>query len=307
MVQESAKNNEKLWAVILPEGFESEGVNEFKWKKLEPLAWFDRFFLFKGEPKPIAWAQVTWKNVERLPIASIGDGVKKIKPIAKKWVLFPTQNRRRSTLIFEQLRAWKEPIIHFPEPFPASEAGAFTMLEENEILYCKDFDRPHPLGLMPFEEDKIGSPSRAYLKLWEAFTVLKEMPEKKELCVDLGSSPGGWTWVLAELGARTISVDKALLDPKVASRPEVEYRKGDAFSIEPGELGKVDWLFSDVICYPHKLLEFLQPWIERKAAKHFICTIKFQGKANPAVIEKFEALGKVMHLHHNKHELTWIR
>jgi integrase len=47
-------------------------------------------------------------------------------------------------------------------------------------------------------------PSRAYLKLWELFTLIGEHPRPGELCLDLGSSPGGWTWVLQRLGARVV-------------------------------------------------------------------------------------------------------
>jgi hypothetical protein len=48
------------------------------------------------------------------------------------------------------------------------------------------------------------------------FTLICERPQPSEFCVDLGSSPGGWTWVLQKLGARVLSVDKAALDPSVA-------------------------------------------------------------------------------------------
>ena len=71
-------------------------------------------------------------------------------------------------------------------------------------------------------------PNRAYLKLWEALTLAANMPDGRmprpgELCLDLGSSPGGWSWVLQKLGARVISVDKAPLDPadRIAARHRV--------------------------------------------------------------------------------------
>jgi Predicted SAM-dependent methyltransferase len=60
--------------------------------------------------------------------------------------------------------------------------------------------------------------------------------------------------VLAKLGARVIAVDKAPLDPAVAALPGVEIRQASAFALDPAEIGPVDWLFSDVICYPARLL-----------------------------------------------------
>jgi 23S rRNA (cytidine2498-2'-O)-methyltransferase len=39
-----------------------------------------------------------------------------------------------------------------------------------------------------------------------------------------------------------------------------------------------------------------------------VCTLKFQGATDHAVQAAFAALpGKLVHLHHNKHELTWIK
>ena len=61
-------------------------------------------------------------------------------------------------------------------------------------------------------------PSRAYLKLWEAFTVLGIRPAPGDFCIDLGASPGGWTWVLQSLGARVLSIDKGSVEQDVDLR-----------------------------------------------------------------------------------------
>jgi 23S rRNA (cytidine2498-2'-O)-methyltransferase len=40
-----------------------------------------------------------------------------------------------------------------------------------------------------------------------------------------------------------------------------------------------------------------------------VCTIKFQGATDHATVRRFAAFpgAQLMHLYHNKHELTWIR
>src|SRR5690606_4355297 len=135
-----------------------------------------------------------------------------------------------------------------------------------------------------FVEDADGPPSRAYLKLWEAFTRLGVRPAPGERCLDLGASPGGWTWVLAELGARVTSVDKAPLDPRVAGRPEVEVRQESAFGLDPAEVGDVDWLFSDVICYPERLLGLVRRWMASGRVRRLVCTVKFQGATDHTTV-----------------------
>ena len=124
----------------------------------------------------------------------------------------------------------------------------------------------------------------------------------------LRASPGGWSWVLAKLGARVIAVDKAPLAPAVVAMPGVEVRQASAFSIEPALLGPVDWLFSDVICYPARLLALVERWLAAGTARNLLCTIKFQGATDHATARRFAAIpgSQLMHLHHNKHELTWI-
>jgi hypothetical protein len=110
---------------------------------------------------------------------------------------------------------------------------------------------------MNFVEDRSGPPSRAYLKLWEALTRLGRYPKPGESCIDLGASPGGWTWVIQSLGAHVIAVDKAPLDPAVVALTNVEVREQSAFALTPDEIGPVDWLFSDIICYPERLLRLV--------------------------------------------------
>ena len=45
------------------------------------------------------------------------------------------------------------------------------------------------------------------------------------------------------------------------------------------------------------------------AARRFICSVKFQGDTDFAALEKFRAIpgSRLVHLHHNKHELTWMK
>jgi 23S rRNA (cytidine2498-2'-O)-methyltransferase len=115
--------------------------------------------------------------------------------------------------------------------------------------------------------------------------------------------------VLQQLGARVLSVDKAPLDASIGRLPGIEQRRESAFALDPRAVGSVDWLFSDVVCYPKRLLALAQRWLADGSVRRFVCTIKFQGATDFAAMREFAAIpgSRLLHLHHNKHELTWLK
>jgi 23S rRNA (cytidine2498-2'-O)-methyltransferase len=176
------------------------------------------------------------------------------------------------------------------------------------VLASPRCSSPFPNGEAQFIEDKT-APSRAYLKLWELFTRIGERPRPDETCLDLGASPGGWTWVLARLGAQVTAVDKAPLAPSVARLPNVTVLQQSAFALEPRAVGPIDWLFSDVVCYPVRLFALVETWLRAGTVRRFVCTVKFQGATDFETARRFAQLpgAQLLHLHHNKHELTWLK
>ncbi len=289
-----------------PEGYLRDLERELVYRRAEILGQKENLILAAGEEVPSAWAVSVWRNVAPVEIHSIGDGVKQLRALGKNWVLVPGAFHRRANLIAEQLASPKPVVYRFPEfgggsgPF-----GQFTLWQEDLIYASTNLSVGFPEGKVQFLEDK-NAPSRAYLKLWEALFRYGRVPAKGETALDLGASPGGWTYVLAGLGVNVQAVDRSELEVHLMNHPNVKFSKGDAFSLLPEKAGKVEWLFSDVICYPEKLFEFLDVWIRARAARHIICTIKFQGESDPAVVEKFQRVGEVKHLFHNKHELTFF-
>lgn len=269
---------------------------------------YGRLVLAEGPARPIAWAANVWHDPVRLEIASIGDAATKLRAIQRNWALYSCAHHRRAALIAERLPKVSAKPLAFGAPAPAAPLGSWTLIDPNTILAAPRCGSAFPNGEVQFIEDKT-APSRAYLKLWEAFTVLGERPAPGAFCLDLGASPGGWTWVLQKLGARVLSVDKAPLDPTVASLPDVEVRHESAFGLDPRALGRVDWLFSDVICYPKRLLNLVRNWMEKGDVGRFVCTVKFQGATDFDAMREFAAIpgSRLLHLHHNKHELTWVR
>lgn len=273
----------------------------------EITAEYDRLLIAPGPAREVAWAANVWRRPRYLELESIGKGAKALRAMQRNWVQYPVAQHRRAALLAAKLPSVSARPLAFGDPAPTAPLGSWCLLDQNSMLASPDCSSPFPHGEARFVEDKLAPPNRAYLKLWEILTLLGQRPDADSLCLDLGASPGGWTWVLQQLGAAVISVDKAELDPAVAALPGVMFRRESAFGLEPKAVGQVDWLFCDIACYPKRLLELLRRWIDSGVCQRFVCTLKFQGSTDHAIARDFAAIegSRLQHLAHNKHELTW--
>ncbi|MBI4867221.1 MAG: hypothetical protein HY816_09745 [Candidatus Wallbacteria bacterium] len=297
-------------AYLAPRDFLDELLGELG-EQTRIQAVHGRLVVTTGPAVSAAWAQNVWFDPKELRFESVGGAARALRSIQRSWALHSVVLHRRARLIAEKLPKVGGRRLAFPASPPSSPIGSFTLLEPDLMLASANCSSPFPNGEVEFVEDREGPASRAYLKLWEALTLAGAHPKPGERCLDLGSSPGGWTWALQQLGAQVISVDKSPLADPIARLPGVSFLKRDAFTLTPGAVGPVDWLFSDVICYPQRLLELVTRWLDSGLCGKFVCTIKLQGKA-PGVQDRhaIRSLGQipgstVRHLYHNKHELTW--
>jgi 23S rRNA (cytidine2498-2'-O)-methyltransferase len=293
-------------AYLAADGFEPQLGEELGRAGVTPRA--HGRLLIGDKAVAAAWAANIWHDCVELPVASIGAAAKALRDVQRNWAMYAPLHHRRAALIQERLPHVSAKPIVFPAAAPSAPLGSWTLLAPDRLLMAAQCSSPFPNGEVAFVEDKSGPPNRAYLKLWEALVRLGRWPQPGERCLDLGASPGGWTWVLARLGATVLAVDKAPLDPKVAAMPGVDWRGESAFSLEPESVAAVDWLFSDIVCYPERLLRLVERWRGSGLVKNFVCTIKFQGETDHETAAAFAALpgARVEHLHHNKHELTFF-
>jgi len=267
-----------------------------------------RLVLADGPPRPAAWALNVWMDPVAISIQSIKQGAKALRSIQRNWAAYTVQHHRRAQLIQDNLPHVSAKPLVFPSPAPTAPLGSWTLLDESTILAAARCTSPFRNGVVEFVENRSAPPARAYLKLWEAFVRAGRWPGAGDVCLDLGACPGGWTWVLQGLGASVIAVDKAPLDPTIARLPRVTIRQESAFGLKPQEVGRVDWLCSDVICYPARLLRLVNEWRNAGMARNYVCTLKFQGETDHETARAFAAIpgSQLMHLSHNKHELTWV-
>lgn len=289
-------------AYLAADGFEAELEEELR-RAGHAVTWHGRLALCGAPPRHCVWSMDTWTAPAELPAPSVKAAADALRGMQRNWAGYAAGHHRRSALIQDRLPPVKARPLVFPEPAPSSHLGGWTLLAPDLLLASPTKTSPFPLGEPAFVEDRTGPPSRAYLKLWEACTRLGAWPLPGEHCIDVGASPGGWTWAIARLGAAVLAVDRSPLDPAVTAMPDVTFQEGSAFTLEPRP---VDWLFSDVIAYPAPLLEMVQRWLG--LARRIVCTVKLQGETDHAAVEAFSAVpgGQVIHLHQNKHEVTFV-
>jgi 23S rRNA (cytidine2498-2'-O)-methyltransferase len=154
------------------------------------------------------------------------------------------------------------------------------------------------------------APSRAAMKLDEALEWVGVSPGKGDVCVDLGSAPGGWTRRLLERGARVWSVDTGLLAPDVAKHPRVKHFHQTAFAFAPDE--PVDWLFCDMAWRPLEVAQLLAKWARNRWATQLVANIKLPMKDKLPVLLRVRATledggwsgVQLRQLYHDRDEVT---
>ena len=282
-------------------------------------------------PPPVFWHRNVWLKPFTLEFASISEAARALRNIQRNWAAVPFTCFRRAALIEEKLPPLPRRKRTFPWQVPPAPMGAWALVDDHTLIASALCSSPFPRGVIQFEEDKNGPPSRAYLKLWEALTLASFLgappPGPGSRCLDAGASPGGWTWALLRLGAELTAVDRAPLEDRIAAMPALRFIKHDAFTLRPEDLGPLDWLLCDAAVYPHRLYRWIEAWLASGLCKNYICTIKMQGVigggensqdecgdgGGPGVPDfdtprRFAAIpgSRVIHLYHNKHELCWI-
>jgi 23S rRNA (cytidine2498-2'-O)-methyltransferase len=180
-------------------------------------------------------------------------------------------------------------------------------------------DSPWPTGTpklrLPPE-----APSRSTLKLEEAFTVLLSAEEQRlhlkagMRVVDLGSSPGGWTYQFVQRDMHVTAIDNGPMDAKLMSSGMVDHKQVDAFKFQPKF--KPDWIVCDVVEQPHRIAQLMVTWMCEYGAERAIFNLKLPMKKRFEEVERcLEILSEIQkkrpkvkirckQLYHDRKEVT---
>jgi 23S rRNA (cytidine2498-2'-O)-methyltransferase len=171
-----------------------------------------------------------------------------------------------------------------------------------------------PMGI-PRLRMPSASPSRSTLKLAEA--MMEFVPSRQfdpgTTAVDLGASPGGWTWQLVQRGFMVIAVDNGPMDAALLDSGQVKHRRDDGFHYRPPE--PVDWMVCDMVESPARIARLVAKWIAEGWCRETIFNLKLPMKKRWEEVERCraiidEALGgkgyylRVKQLYHDREEVS---
>jgi 23S rRNA (cytidine2498-2'-O)-methyltransferase len=173
---------------------------------------------------------------------------------------------------------------------------------------------PWPLGIprLKFPRE---APSRSTLKLEEAFLVLLSSMERERwlkpgmTAVDLGASPGGWTWQLVHRSIRTTAIDNGPMDRALLQSGIVTHLREDGFRYRPRK--PVDWLVCDMVEQPKRIAALVAGWLHDGACKYAMFNLKLPMKKRydetRACLDAIRTVAvdvRARQLYHDREEIT---
>ena len=175
-----------------------------------------------------------------------------------------------------------------------------------------------PMGI-PRLRMPASAPSRSALKLGEALMEFFDDRERGRRlapgmsAVDLGASPGGWSWQLVQHGLMVTAVDHGAIDPRLLDSGQVKHRRDDGFHFRPAE--PVDWMVCDMVESPSRIARLAAQWVAQGWCRETIFNLKLPMKKRWEEVERCrglidEALGgggyflRLKHLYHDREEVT---
>ncbi|NGZ06479.1 MAG: 23S rRNA (cytidine(2498)-2'-O)-methyltransferase RlmM [Magnetococcales bacterium] len=179
-----------------------------------------------------------------------------------------------------------------------------------------------PMGI-PRVRRPVGSPSRAALKLEEAWMIMLTPSARQQLlapgrtAVDLGAAPGGWSRMLLQDGLSVVAVDRADLALELRNSPRLHHVRVDGFRFRPERC--VDWLLCDMVEQPRRIASLVSHWALSGWCHNALFNLKLPMKKRYTELEICRNLLQqplvdakrffhltIRHLYHDREEVTGL-
>uniref|UniRef100_UPI0027B9F8AA 23S rRNA (cytidine(2498)-2'-O)-methyltransferase RlmM n=2 Tax=Pseudomonas TaxID=286 RepID=UPI0027B9F8AA len=165
------------------------------------------------------------------------------------------------------------------------------------------------------------APSRSTLKLEEAWHqfIPREQWEQRlgddMTGVDLGASPGGWTYQLVRRGMLVTAIDNGPMAESLMDTGLVQHLMADGFTWQPKQ--PVDWMVCDIVEKPARTTSLIETWLGEGLCREAVVNLKLPMKQRYAevrrLLDRMEATFKARkirvsiackQLYHDREEVT---
>ncbi|MDZ5602270.1 23S rRNA (cytidine(2498)-2'-O)-methyltransferase RlmM [Pseudomonas sp. RP23018S] len=165
------------------------------------------------------------------------------------------------------------------------------------------------------------APSRSTLKLeeaWIQFIPREQWPTRlgdDMTGVDLGASPGGWTYQLVKRGMLVTAIDNGPMAESLMDTGLVQHLMADGFTWKPKQ--RVDWMVCDIVEKPARSTALIETWLGEGLCREAVVNLKLPMKQRyPEVrrlLDRMEATFKARkvrvsiackQLYHDREEVT---
>lgn len=171
--------------------------------------------------------------------------------------------------IREQLVRRLPQVADFQSPEEGAEILDLIIVEPNQWLVgwhrVHELSHTWPGGAYPIEPpaDLV---SRAYLKMAEGLAWSELPMQSGDSVVEIGSSPGGASQRLLDLGMQVTGVDPAEMDPRILKHPRFEHWRNKSSAIKRKGYSRFKWLTADANVAPNYTLDAVEDIVKYKTS-----------------------------------------
>ncbi|MCA9223440.1 MAG: hypothetical protein KDA71_24165 [Planctomycetales bacterium] len=153
-----------------------------------------------------------------------------------------------------------------------------------------------PGGACPLDYASPGV-SRAYLKMYEALEWSRMPVRARDLCAEIGSSPGGSCLALLDRGLRVLGIDPAEMDEEVLSHPNFTHIRKRGRDVRRRDFSEVRWLMTDINVAPKYTLDTVEEIVTHDSVRvqGMLLTLKLTdwelAEQIPALLDRIRGWG----------------
>lgn len=192
-----------------------------------------------------------------------------------------------------EIKKYSDAIIHRFSYVTNESSGEKAIINKNILDVIEVKEGEYWLGLKkarfftwfyPFANPNVKlpdlAPSRAYLKLVEAFIWSNYKASEDEVALELGSAPGGASYAMVERGIKVYGVDNAIMDEALLKNPLFVHIKEPMQKVRDENIPRpCHLLVSDVNVMPSLILSQLKRFMSlRPGIKNVFYTLKIGDK-----------------------------